>query len=216
LTTYPATPTAASTSCCRTAGRSRPPDLKPTRDVAKPRYLQVTGDGRTLTFERQRNEQQAGEQQRWNNEAAWHDPQRDQYGRWEQAHWDHDRVAHDGQDRMRWGSARGYLPQAQQPGNGWQQPAQGWQAHGGQQSGGQQIGWQQGSHGNQGQVQVPQQDQQPQWPVRGSAHGAPVQVPIQYVVDRREDNRGADQRQSRGQADGRGQFEYGRDANRDR
>ncbi len=167
-------------------------------------------------FERQRHEQQPREQQRWSNEAAWHDPQRDQHGRWEQAHWDHDRANREGQDRMRWGSARGYVPQAQQPGNGWQQPGQGRQGHGDQQSGGQQTGWQQGSHGNQGQVQAPQQAQQPQWPVRGNAHGVPAQVPIQNVVDRRDDNRGADQRQSRGQADGRGQFERGRDANRDR
>ena len=134
-----------------------------------------------------------------------HDPQRDQQGRWEQAHWDHDRGE---QDRMRWGSARGFVPQ--------QQPGEGWQGHGGQQSGGQQAGWQQSSHGNQGLVQAPQQAQQPQWPVRGNAHGAPVQVPIQNVVDRRDDNRDADQRQSRGHADGRGQFEHGRDANRDR
>ena len=165
-------------------------------------------------FERQRYEQQAREQQRWNNEDAWHDPQRDQHDRREQAHWDHDRADRDGQDRMRWGSARGYVPQAQQPGNGWQQTGQGWQGHGGQQT-----GWQQGSRGNRGQVQAPQQApqaQQPQWPVRGNAHGAPAQVPIQNVVDRRDDNRGADQRQSRGQADGRGQFEHGRDANRDR
>jgi hypothetical protein len=169
-------------------------------------------------FERERFERQRYEQQRWNNEGAWHEPQREQRGRWEQAHWDHDRADRDGQDRIRWGSARGYAPQAQQPGNGRQQPSQGWQGHGGQQT-----GWQQGSHGNQGQVQVPQQAQQaaqaqqPQWPVRGNAHGAPVQVPIQNVVYRRDDNRGADQRQPRGQADGRGgQFEHGRDANRDR
>jgi hypothetical protein len=169
-------------------------------------------------FERERFERQRYEQQRWNNEGAWHEPQREQHGRWEQAHWDHDRADRDGQDRIRWGSARGYAPQAQQPGNGRQQPSQGWQGHGGQQT-----GWQQGSHGNQGQVQVPQQAQQaaqaqqPQWPVRGNAHGAPVQVPIQNVVYRRDDNRGADQRQPRGQADGRGgQFEHGRDANRDR
>jgi len=159
-------------------------------------------------FERQRYEQQAREQEHWNNEDAWHDPRRDHHDRWEQAHWDHDRADRDGQDRMRWGSARGYVPQPQQPGNGWQQPGQGWQGHGGQQT-----GWQQGSHGHQGQVQAPQQAQQspqPQWPVRGDAHGAPVQLPIQNVGYRRDDNRGFDQRQSHGQ------FEHGRDANRDR
>jgi hypothetical protein len=102
-------------------------------------------------FERQRFEQHGLEQQRWNNEGAWHDQQRDQHGRWEQAHWDHDRADRDGQDHMRWGSARGYVPQTPQPGNGWQQPGQGWQGHGGQQT-----GWQQGSHGNQGRVQAPQ------------------------------------------------------------
>ena len=180
-------------------------------------------------FEQQRYEQQAREQQRWNSERAWHDQQRqfererDQHGRWEQAHWDHDRADRDGQDRMRWGSARGYVPQAQQPAQprpqpatGWQQPGQGWQGHGGQQSDGRQTGWQQGNPGNpgnQGQSQAPQQApqaQQPQWPVRGNAHGAPVQAPIQNVVDRRDDNRGADQRQSRGQ------FEHGRDGYRDR
>jgi hypothetical protein len=52
--------------------------------------------------------------------------------------------------------------------------------------------------------------------VHGNAHGAPMQVPIRYVSDRRDENRGADQRESRGQADGRGQFEHGRDTNRDR
>jgi len=158
-------------------------------------------------FERQRYEQQAREQQRWNNEGAWHDSRRDQRSRWEQAHWDHDRADRDGQDRMRWGSARSYLPQAQQPGPGWQ-------GHGGQGT-----GWQQGGHGNQGQFQAPQQApqaQQAQWSERGNAHGAPVQVPTQYVVDRRDDNRGADQRQSRGQAEGRAQFEHGRDVHRDR
>jgi hypothetical protein len=167
-------------------------------------------------FERQRYGQQAREQQRWNNEGAWHDAQRDAHGRWEQAQPDHDR---DGQDRMRWGSARGYVSQAQQPSNGWQQPGQGWQDHGGQRSGGQQSGWQQGSHGNQGQVQAPQQapqGQQSQWPARGNSHAAPVQMPIQNVVDRSDVYRGADQRHSQGQADGRGQFEHGRGIYRDR
>ena len=158
-------------------------------------------------LERQRFERQRYEQQRWNDDGAWRDAQRDQHGRWEQTHWNHDRVDRDGQDRMRWGSARGYVPQAQQP-------AQGWQGHGGQQT-----GWQHGSHGNQGQAQAPQQApqaQQPQWNARGNAHDWPVQAPIQNVVDRRDDNRGADQRQFRGQADSRGQFEHGRDAYRNR
>jgi hypothetical protein len=157
---------------------------------------------------RDRFERERYEQRRWNNEGAWNDPQRDQHGRWGQANWNHERAERDGQDRIRWGSARGYMPQGQQPG-------QVWQGHGVQQGGGQQTGWQHGSHGDQGQVQAPQA-QQPQWSVRGNAHGAPVQVPIQNVVDRHEENRGADQRQSRGQAEGRGQFEHGRDANRDR
>lgn len=59
-------------------------------------------------------------------------------------------------------------------------------------------------------------DQQPQWPVRGNVYGAPLQVPIQYIAASRDDNRDADQRQTRGQTDGRGQFEPGREANRDR
>ena len=165
-------------------------------------------------FERQRFERQRYEQQRWNNEGAGRDAQRDHYGRWEQAHRDHDRADRDGQDHMRWGSARSYLPQAQQPANSWQQPVQGWQGHGGQQT-----GWQQGRHGNQGQFQAPQQApqaQQPQWAMGGNAHGAPVQAPIQPVADRHDDTRGADRHQWRGQADGRGQFEHGRDANRER
>ena len=167
-------------------------------------------------FERQRYEQQSREQQRW-NEGGWHAPQRDQHGRQEQARWDHDRAERDGQDR--WGPARGDAPRAQQPGYSWQQPGQGWQGHGGQQSGGQQTGWQQGSHGNRGQAEAPQQApqaRQPQWPGRGNVQGAPVQGPIQNVVDRRDDDRGADQRQSRGQAEGRGQFEHGHDNHRDR
>jgi len=159
---------------------------------------------------RERFERERFEQQRWNSEGAWRDAQRDPHGRWEQAHWNHDRADRDGQDRMRWGSARGHVPQAQQADNGWQQPAQGWQGHGGQQT-----GWQHGSHGNQGQVQTPQVPQ-PQWPARGDAHGWPVQSPIRNVVDRHDDNHGADQYQSRAQADGRGQFEHGRDAYRNR
>jgi len=159
-------------------------------------------------FERERFERQRYEQQRWNNDGAWHDPN----GRWEQAHRDRDRAERDGQDRMRWGSARGDMLQAQQPANGWQQPGQGWQGRGGQQWGGQLGGWQQGRHGNQVQVQASQQAQRPEW----NARGAPMQGTIQDVVDRRDDNRGADRRQSRGQADGRGQFEHGRDTNRDR
>jgi hypothetical protein len=161
-------------------------------------------------FERQRYEQQAREQQRWNNERAWHeqqrqvDQQREQHGRWEQARWDHDRAEHDQQERMRGGSARGYMPQqpqqsVQQPRNGWQQPGQG-----------QQTGWQHGNGANAGQGQAPS------WNVHGNAHGAPTQQPIQNVSERRDDNRGQDQQRARGQADGRGQYEHGRDANRDR
>ena len=161
-------------------------------------------------FERQRLERRRYEQQRWNSEYAWRDLPRDQHGRWEQAHWDHDRGDRGGQDRMRWGSARGYVPQAQQPANGWQQPGQGGAGHGSQQT-----GWQQGSHGSQGQAQA-SPTQPPRWPGRANAPGAPAQVPIQNVVYRRDDHRGADQRPWRGQADGRGQFEHVRDANRDR
>ena len=180
-------------------------------------------------FEQQRYAQQAREQQRWNNERAWHDqprqidPQRDQRGRWDQARWDHDR---DQADRIRPGWAHGYVPQPQQPqqaqqpvqprpqpGNGWQQPGQG---HGGQQWDGQHTGWQQGNRGNP--VQAPQpQPQQPQWPVRGNAHGSPVQPsPVRNVSDRRDDDRGQDQHSSRGQADNRGQYEHGRDGTRAR
>jgi hypothetical protein len=43
-----------------------------------------------------------------------------------------------------------------------------------------------------------------------------VQVPIQNVAYRRDDSLGTDQRHSHGWADDRGQFERGRDANRDR
>jgi len=157
-------------------------------------------------FERQRFERQRDEQQaRWNDERAWHDPQRDQRGRWEQAHRDHDRAARDGQDRMQWGSARGDLPPAQQPGNGWQG------------RGGQQAGWQPGNHGNPAQLYAPQQAVQPQqrqWPERGSAQGAPV--PVQNVAYRGNDGFRGDQRQSHGWAGVRGQFEHGHDGNRDR
>ena len=104
-------------------------------------------------FERQRFEQQRYEQQqRWNDQRAWHDPRegRNPVGRGDdprgqqQAHWDQD-----AQNRMRWGSARGYLPQQPQPaqnnpvprpqpGGQWQQPGGQWQQHGGQ--------WQQGGN----------------------------------------------------------------------
>jgi len=158
-------------------------------------------------FEREREERQAREQARWTNEGTWHDPQRDQHDRWEQAHWNHDNPAHDGRDRLQWGSARGYLPQPQQPGNGWQD------------HGGRQTGWQPGNHANPGPVYAPQQAprvQQGQWPERGNAHGAPVQVPVQNVAYRGNDDVRGDQRPTRGWTDGRGQFEHGRDGSRDR
>lgn len=164
-------------------------------------------------FEQQRYAQQAHEQQRWNNQRAWHeqqrqaDQQREQRARWDQARWDHDRADRDQQDRMRWGSARGYLPQPQQPvqpvqqhaqpGYGWQQPGQ---VHGGQ------AGWQQGHGAEVGRVPAPA------WNMRGNGQAAPAQQPIQNVSDRHGDDR----HQARGQGDGRGQYEHGRDGNRDR
>lgn len=45
---FPATPTAASKSCCRTAGGRLPPDCRSTR-ASLPRRHHVTGDGKTLT-----------------------------------------------------------------------------------------------------------------------------------------------------------------------
>jgi hypothetical protein len=81
-------------------------------------------------FERQRFEQQRYEQQRrWDDERAWRDPRQrrgDGDPASQQARWDHDRdrdhADQDAQNHMRWGSARGAMPQ---------QPQAASQSHGG-------------------------------------------------------------------------------------
>ena len=176
-------------------------------------------------FERQRFEQQRYEQQqRWENERVWHDQQQQQQRRHDdqqQASWDHDRTEQDSQNRMRWGSARGFIPQEQQPSNQprqqagggqWQQPGAPWQQGG---NGGRQGGYQ---RGNAGQQPQPPSASQPQ----GSAHGAPV-MPVQGNGADRGPARGDDRGQARGergerrgQGEGRGAFEHGREGNRDR
>ncbi len=107
-------------------------------------------------YERQRFEQQRYEQQqRWDNERAWHDQQQRRRDD-PQARWDHDRAEQDA-NRMRWGSARGFIAQPQpqqqqpsnqtrpQPGGGqWQQPGGQWQQGGYQQGNGHPGGYQQG------------------------------------------------------------------------
>ena len=94
-------------------------------------------------FERQRFEQQRYEQQqRWNEQRAWQDRHQEQR-------------RYDDQDRMRWGSARGYVPfpqgngqpQHPQPGGQWQQHGGQWQQPG---NGGHQGGNQPGNGGNAG------------------------------------------------------------------
>jgi hypothetical protein len=81
-------------------------------------------------FERQRFEQQRYEQQqRWNDQRAWQERQQQR--------------PYDDPDRMRWGSARGYVPFPQgngQPQHPQPQPGGQWQQHGGGQ-------WQQPGNG---------------------------------------------------------------------
>jgi hypothetical protein len=167
-------------------------------------------------YERRRFEQQRYEQhQRWDNERAWHDQQQRRHDDQQQARWEHDRAEQDA-NRMRWGSARGYLPQQQSNQSLPQTGGGQWQQSGGQ--------WRQGGNGGHA-------GQQPQLPSasqpHGSAHGAPV-TPVQGSGDDRGHARGDDRGQGRGddrgegrgerhgQAEGRGAFEHGRDGNRDR
>ncbi len=100
-------------------------------------------------FERQRFEQQRYEQQqRWNEQREWHDPRelRGQPGRGDDPRAQQQaRVDMEAQNRMRWGTARGVLPQQpqQQPQQAgqvlrpqaagqWQQQGGQWQQRGGQ------------------------------------------------------------------------------------
>ena len=129
-------------------------------------------------FERQRFEQQRYEQQqRWDNERVWHDPrQQRRYDGSDQARADRERVD-DAQNRMRWGSAHGYLPGQQQPSNPsrpqpgvgqWQPGAGQWQ--GGHQ-GGNQGGYPQGNGANGGNAgNVGQQPGAGQWQGGNGGH----------------------------------------------
>ena len=183
-------------------------------------------------FERQRFEQQRYEQQRrWDNERAWRDPRQQRHDdeqASQQARWDREHSQQDGQNRMRWGSARGSMPQPQQsptlsqpggqaprpqPGGGqWQPGGNGGGHPGGYQQGGyQQGGYQQG--GNAG--------QQPQPTAASQARGGSG-MPGQGAGDRRGDDRDAgrgeraDRGDRRGQGEARGGFERGHGGNRDR
>ena len=115
-------------------------------------------------YERQRFEQQRYEQQqRWDNERGWNDRQAQRrHDDPQQARWDHDRAEQDA-NRIRWGSAHGFVPQPQpqqpsnparpQPGGGqWQQAGGQWQqgGNGGHQGGSPQGGYQQGNGGHPG------------------------------------------------------------------
>ena len=175
-------------------------------------------------YERNRFEQQRYEQQqRWENERVWHDQQQQhRHDDPQQARWDHDRAEQDSQNRMRWGSARGFIPQEQQPssqprpqpGGGQWQPG----GSGSRQGGYQQGGNPQGNPGNAGQQPQPASASQS----RGPAHGVPA-MPVQGNGADRGPARGDDRGQvrgergdRRGQGEGRGGFEHGRDGNRDR
>ncbi len=174
-------------------------------------------------YERNRFEQQRYEQQqRWENERVWRDQQQQQQRRHDdqqQARWDHDRADQDSQNRMSWGSARGFIPQPQQPSNQPRpQPGGGqWQQDG---NGGRQGRYpQQGNGGNAGQQPQPPSASQP----HGSARDAPA-MPVQGNGADRGPARGDDRGQARGerggewrgQGEGRGAFEHGREGNRDR
>ena len=150
-------------------------------------------------FERQRFEQQRYEQQqRWNNERGWQDPQQGRANdpRSQQAHWDHDRAQQDAQSHAHWGTAPGYAAQAA-PANPGARALQGGNA--GRQGGGYQAGY----AGN-----AP--PQQAQAGAASQAHGA-------GRGETQAEGRGQEQRgERRGQADGRGAYEHGREGNRDR
>ena len=171
-------------------------------------------------FERQRFEQQRYEQQqRWDNERAWHDQQqqrrRDDP---QQGRWDHDRAEQDAQNRMRWGSAHGFMPQqAQQAQQAQQQPSNPsraqsgggqWQqgANGGQSGGVPQAGYAQGNGAHPGAALQGAAGQQPTSAsqLRGSARGE----------DRAASRGDRAERSERGER--HGGFEHGRDGNRDR
>ena len=151
-------------------------------------------------FERQRFEQQRYEQQRrWDNERAWRDPRQQRHGddqASQQARWDREHAQQDGQNRIRWGSARGSMPQPQQSPT---LPQAGGQAPRPQPGGGQ---WQPGGYAG----------QQPQPTAASQPRGG----------DRRGDDRDpgrgerADHGDRRGQGEARGGFERGHGGNRDR
>jgi hypothetical protein len=165
-------------------------------------------------FEQQRYEPQAREQQRWNNERGWHERQQREFDE-QRAHpgrGDHDRDGQDPGDRMRWGSARSYLPQPQQAnasphaqtGNSWQQAGGQWQPAS------------QGGHpGDSAGYMGPQRGQAVAPQPRGGAQGGPV-MPTQNVSDRRDDNHGQGRGEGRGQGEGRGAWEHDRGGDRDR
>ena len=159
--------------------------------------------------ERQRFEQQRYEQQqRWNDQRARRDQQQRQgddprgqgqqgrrqgeqgRGQGEQGRGqgglNHDRGDPDAQNRMRWGSAHGFVP-PQGQNNPVPRP----------QAGGQ---WQQ------------QGGQQPQPPAASQPRGGSGQD----AGDRRGADRGQDRDDRRGLGDTRGAYEHGRDARRDR
>ena len=201
-------------------------------------------------FERQRYEQQ----QRWNDRRDWRDQQErrgddrhgdDRHGddRHGQGGWNHDRGDPDAQNRMRWGSAHGFLPpQGQnnpaprpQPGGQWQQQAGQWQQHGGQwqqqagqqhggqwqqQAGQQQAGqWQQnGTPGANGGGRGGQSPQPPaaSQPRGGSGQDAGDRRGGEHGQDRGPDAGGDRRGQDRGQGEARGAYEHGRDGRRDR
>ena len=138
---------------------------------------------------RDRFERQRFEQQRHEQQAR--DQQRWNNERAQQAHGEHGGAGQDqGSNRMGWGSAHGVISQPQQAS---QSPHP--------QPGGRLAGYQPGFGGHAGQQPVQQgAASQPRGPERGA--------PVQSLTDRRGE--------SRGQGDGRGAYEHGREGNRDR
>jgi hypothetical protein len=177
-------------------------------------------------FERQRFEQQRYEQQRrWDSERAWRDPRQQRHDDdpgAQQARWDHDHdrdhADQDAQNHMRWGSARGAMPQQPQPaGQGarpqpgagrWQPGAGQWQPGG---NGGRAGGYAPGNGGDAG--QQPSSASQP--------HGGQG-MPAPGAGERRGDDRDAgrgergDRGDRHGQGEARGGFEHGHGGRRDR
>jgi len=161
-------------------------------------------------YERRRFEQQRYEQQqRWNAQREWYSQQQQQ-ARWNHDN-DNDRGQRDGQNRIRWGSAQGFLPsqanpgtpaQAQPGGGQWQQGGGQWQRQG---NGGRPVGGAAGNGGYAGTGGYPgnggyagNAGQQPPTASQPNGGRAWQGGAGQNAAERRGDDRGQERAQERG------------------